>query len=109
MHCARWIVITLLILQLLLGGAVHAHAPDLHGAHGHAAESAHAEHEHEGNTHDHHDHAGQCGLCGSCLAAAPAGSVSPEFSPPGEHFAGDLPGYPHHRIDTLLRPPRHLV
>ncbi|QIT54854.1 hypothetical protein HC341_06245 [Aquisalimonas sp. 2447] len=105
----RWAVIVILVAQLLLGGAVHAHVPDLHDGAGEVAESSHGHDHHGDDTHDHHDHAAQCGLCGSCLAAAPAGSVSPEFSPPGEHFAGDPPGHPHHRIDTLLRPPRHLV
>lgn len=109
MRRAQWVVIAILILQLLLGGAVHAHAPDVHGAAVGAAESAHADHDHGVEPHEHHDHAGQCGLCGSCLGAAPPTPADADSSAPGERFAADHPGYPRHRIDTLLRPPRHFV
>lgn len=107
MRIARPVILVILVLQLLLGGAVQAHVPDSYGHDAEAAHAADAGDHHLHSTHGEHHEAGECGLCGLCLAGAP---VTADDAAPG--YAGTLPlhdylGQPVGRIDSLLRPPRH--
>ena len=107
MRVIRPLILLILVLQLLLGGAVQAHMPDPQGHEAEAAHAADAGHHQLHSTHGEHHEAGECGLCGLCLAGAP---VTADDAAPG-HVAALAPdrysGQPVARIDTLLRPPRH--
>ena len=107
MRIARPVILVILVLQLLLGGAVQAHVPDMQGHDAETEHAAEAGHHHLNSTHGEHHEAGECGLCGLCLAGAP---VTADDAAPGHVVTlhpHDYRGQPVGRIESLLRPPRH--
>lgn len=107
MRIVRPVILVILVLQLLLGGAVQAHVPDIHD---HGAETEHAAdagHHHLHSAHGEHHEAGECGLCGLCLAGAPVTADAAASDHVGTPPPDDYLGQPVGRIDPLLRPPRH--
>lgn len=107
-------IVLLVILQLLVGGLVHANPAAMDNHHPAAAEAQvvmHSVHQGHDSSQEYPDvrFAEECDACSHCASVTPPSSTASPRSIPAHLLAVNATDAPTTRPDSLLRPPRPLV